>query len=164
MEIMYNQEFVIRNSYLTEIDYASPAAGENVYFRDYPNLIPKGAKDFRFTGVEAYYADVLSFSPNKIALCSLSDLSKMTLTIAVGSDERLYRMPCTNLCTFLNGGFIRKLARLGVTITKSYITFMEAPAVSDRAVCFNWYYDTVMEPPAPAPARPSRPSRPQKRY
>jgi len=140
---MYNQEFTIRNSYLTEIDIAAaPAAGDKLFFKDYPNLTPRNGQKIVFTGVEAYYVDVLNTSPNGIQLMSLTELSKLTVTIAVGANEKLYKMPVTNLCTFLNGGFIRKLNNLEVTITKSYITVNAAGITANRSVCFNWYYET----------------------
>ena len=139
---MYNQEFTIRNSYLTEIDFtAAPTAGDKIFFKDYPNLTNRNGKEIIFTGVEAYYIDVLNTSPNGVQLLSLTELSKLTITIAVGSNEKLYKMPATNLCTFLNGGFIRKLNNLEVTITKCYVTVNAGGITANRAVCFNWYYE-----------------------
>ena len=144
MNAMYNQEFTIRNSYLTEIDMpAAPAAGDKIFFKDYPNLTPRNGRRIFFTGVDAYYVDVLNTSPNGIQLVSLAELSKFTFTIAVGSTERLYKMPATNLVTFLNGGFIRKLNNLEVTITKCYVTCNAAGVTANRAIGFNWYYETA---------------------
>lgn len=144
MNAMYNQEFTIRNSYLTEIDFtASPSAGSKIYFKDYPNLTPRAGSRLIFTGVEAYYVDVLNSSPNQIQLITLAELAKLTFTIAVGSKERLYKMPATNLVTFLNGGFIRKLNNLEVTITKCYVTANASGITANRAVCFNWYYEQI---------------------
>jgi len=141
---MYNQEFVIKNSYLTEIDFAAaPGAGSNIFFKDYPNLTPRNGRRIKFTGVEAYYVDVLNTSPNQIQLVSLAELSKLTLTIAVGSKEKLYKMPVTNLVTFLNGGFIRKLNNLEVTLTKCYVTANAGGILANRSVCFNWYFEYV---------------------
>lgn len=146
MRNMYNQEFVIKNSYLTEIDLqAAPSVGQKIYFKDYPNLTPRGGQKIIFTGVEAYYVDVLAVSPNQIQLVSLADLAKMTFTIAVGSNEVLFKMPCTNLVTFLNGGFIRKLNNLQVTLTKSYVTVNAAGVAANRSVCFNWYYEYAQQ-------------------
>lgn len=143
MRAMYNQEFTIRNSYLTEIDFAAaPTAGEKIFFKDYPNLTPRNGRKIIFTGVEAYYSDFLSTSPNGITVLGLSDVAKLTVTIAVGSTERLYKMPFTNLVTFLNGGFIRKLNNLEVTITKCYVTINAGGIPANRSVCFNWYYET----------------------
>lgn len=139
---MYNQEFTISNSYLTEIDLvSSPAAGDKIFFKDYPNLTPRAGQQLIFTGVEIYYVDVLNTSPNQIQLVSLAELAKFTFTIAVGSQERLYKMPATNLVTFLNGGFIRKLNNLEVTITKCYVTANAAGVTANRSICFNWYYE-----------------------
>lgn len=140
---MYNQEFTIRNSYLTEIDFAAaPAAGDKIFFKDYPNLTNRNGRKIIFTGVEAYYSDFLSTSPNGITVLGLADAAKLTVTLAVGSTERLYKMPVTNLVTFLNGGFIRKLNNLEVTITKCYVTVNAAGIAANRAICFNWYYET----------------------
>lgn len=139
---MYNQEFVIKNSYLTEIDLgAAPGLGAKIYFKDYPNLTPRGGQQIIFTGLEAYYVDVLEFSPNGIQLLTLAELSKLTFTLAVGSNEVMFKMPATNLVTFLNGGFIRKLNNLQVTLTKSYVTVNAAGITANRAVAFNWYYE-----------------------
>lgn len=142
MNAMYNQEFTIRNSYLTEIDFAAaPSAGQKIFFKDYPNLTPRAGQRIIFTGVEAYYKDVLSTSPNGLTLVGLAELATLTVTIAVGSNEKLYKMPVTNLVTFLNGGFIRKLNNLEVTITKCYVTANAAGIAANTAVCFNWYYE-----------------------
>lgn len=141
MRAMYNQEFVISNSYLTEIDFtSSPAVGSKVYFKDYPNLTPRAGQRLIFEGVDVYYFDVLAASPNQVQCISLGELSKLTLTIAVGSNERLYKIPCTNLSTFLNGGFIRKLNSLEVTLTKCYVEAVAAGIAANRSICFNWYY------------------------
>jgi len=141
---MYNQEFTIKNSYLTEIDLgaAAPAIGARIFFKDYPNLVPRGGQRIVFTGVEAYYNDVLDTSPNGVALLTLAELAKLTFTVAVGSNEKLYKIPATNLCTFLNGGFIRKLNELEVTLTKCYVTVNSAGIAANKSVCFNWYYET----------------------
>jgi len=122
---------------------AAPNAGDKLFFKDYPNLTPRNGQKIIFTGVEAYFADVLNTSPNGVQLLTLAELSRLTVTIAVGSNEKLYKMPCTNLCTFLNGGFIRKLNNLQVTITKCYITVNAAGIAANRAICFNWYYETA---------------------
>jgi len=140
---MYNQEFVIKNSYLTEIDLgAAPAQGQKIFFKDYPNLTPRGGQKIVFTGVEAYYVDVLETSPNGVQLVSLAELAKLTFVVAIGSNEVMYKMPATNLVTFLNGGFIRKLNNLQVTLTKCYVTVESPGAITaNRAVAFNWYYE-----------------------
>lgn len=140
---MYNQEFVISNSYLTEIDFnTAPVAGDKLFFKDYPNLTDRNGKNIIFTGVDAYYIDVLRNSPNNIQLVTLTEMAALTLTIAVGADEKLYKIPVTNLCTFLNGGFIRKLNNLKVTITKCYVTCNATGViVANRSICFNWYYE-----------------------
>lgn len=140
---MYNSNFLIENSYLTEIDFgaAAPGAGQQVFFKDYPILTARSGEQKLFTGVEVYYSDVLAVSPNGVPLISLTQLSALTLTIACGSDEKLYKVPVTNLCTFLVGGFIRKLNMLPVTITKCYVTVNSAIIPANTSVCFNWYYE-----------------------
>lgn len=141
MRSMYNQEFTISNSYLTEIDLGAPGAGDRIMFKDYPNLTPRSGRKIIFTGVESYFVDVLNTSPNGVQLLTLAEMAKLTFTIAVGSNEKVYKVPVTNLCTFLNGGFIRKLNNLQVTLTKSYVTVNAAGITANRSICFNWYYE-----------------------
>jgi hypothetical protein len=140
---IYNQEFTIENSYLTEIDFnTAPTAGDKIFFKDYPNLTPRNGQKIVFTGVEAYFDGTLLNSPNGLAVLGLGDCAKLTFTIAVGSTEKIYKMPVTNLITFINGGFIRKLNNLQVTITKSYVTVNAPGILANRSICFNWYYVT----------------------
>ena len=139
---MYNQEFTIKNSYLTEIDFTqAPAAGDKIYFKDYPNLTPRNGQRIIFTGVECYYDQLLAFSPNQIAVNNLANIAKCTLTIAVGSDQKLYQIPLTNLVPFLQGGLIRKLNNLEVTLTKCYVQINQAGISANTSICFNWYYE-----------------------
>lgn len=138
----FNQMFSIENSYLTEIDLgAAPGLGSKIYFQDYPNLTRSVAQGLKFTGVEAYYVDVLNTSPNGVQLVSLAEMAKLTFVIAVGSNQPVYQVPATNLCTFLNGGFIRPLNYLQVNLVKSYVQVMSAGIAANRSICFNWYYE-----------------------
>lgn len=135
-------DFLINRSYLTEIDFdAAPSAGQQFKFKDYPNL-RQGVKGqiLVFTGVEVFYDSTLATSPNNITCITAANLATLTLTIAEGSDEKIDKTPATCLSTFLQGGVVRRINFMPVTLTNCYVTVMSAGIAASRSVCFNWYY------------------------
>lgn len=132
---MYNS-LIIRNSYLAEIQFTlAPANNQRVQFLDIPQL-----RDVDIVGVEAFSASELTISPNGNTM--IANLKGLLLTLCVGSTEKFYQMPCYTLESPNQGGIIREFARIPITLTKSYVTIVDAATITQNySVCFNFYYN-----------------------
>jgi len=142
------ESLIIERSYLTEIilsDTGAPTAGKQFKFKDYPQLT-RGVQGYHLVmvGVDAYVADTLIKSPSGNTVVSLTDASKLVLTIQnTASKEVVYQIPVTTLIAPYNAGRIRKLNNLKVNLTKSAVTVLDTLSANNLAVCFNWYYKFV---------------------
>ena len=142
MQQFSNAQPVIERSYLTEIALgASPGVGQQINFKDYPQLVPRDrATRAIFYGVSCCHSAILATTPNGLPVLSLAECASLTLTIMDGSVERLYKMPAVSLIDSVQGGFIRLLDGIPVNLTKSYVTVMNGTLPANHAAAFNWYY------------------------
>lgn len=127
---------IIHKSYLVEIPIPAPANQQQINFNFIPQL--EGSTIY---GVSAYASPVLSTSPNGATLVSAAGLAAIAVTFAVGDNQDVYLMPCVDLYSPTIGGFIRIFNNKKLNLTKSYITILNAGAITaNQAVCFNFIY------------------------
>jgi len=68
-------------------------------------------------------------------------LTGMVLTLAIGSKEDVYLMPCEDLRPATNSGLIRLFKEKTINFPKSYITILDATGLAvNEALIFNIIY------------------------
>lgn len=127
----------IIRSYLTEVNLgtSTPGNGANINIKDYPQL-----RDIYVTGVEVFSDNVITLSPSGKTV--VSDLKGITLTLVdVFNMEIVYQYPTYDLNPVNVGGFYRDINPFQLQLTKSYITILDAGALSaNESVMINFYY------------------------
>jgi hypothetical protein len=127
----------IVRSYLTEINLgnATPGAGQNINFQDYPQL-----RDVYITGITAFESAQLTTSPAGKAVVSLLTGIAVSLKDIYNMDM-IFQYPAFDLQPSFNGGFYRDFFPFELQLTKSYITILDiAGLAANESVCFNIFY------------------------
>ena len=129
---------IIKNSYLVEVNIATPAIGQRYYFLDVPTL---RAPYVFVSGIEAYTTDQQSKSPLNADVISQLGATGIVVTWAVKESEDVYQMPLFSLIAAYNAGVIREFANKQINLTKSYITILDPTnIVAGESCIFNFYY------------------------
>lgn len=133
---------VIDYSYLAEIKLVNaPAAGQKVPFLDIPQL-RTGTQKIKTIGISCYTRTQLTVTPNSNVTVAL--VTGMVLTLAIGSEEEIYLIPCIDLVSANNAGLIRLLREKEINLPKSYITILDAAGLAvNESVLFNFIYRKV---------------------
>lgn len=132
---------VINFSYLTEIKITNVPAANQVYpFVDYPQL-RLNMQSVKVRGLGCFTETQLLKSPNGNTL--VSQVTGMVLTLQVSdSSQDVFMIPCIDLVSGSNSGLIRMFRDKQINFTKSYITILDATALSqNESVCFNVIYE-----------------------
>ena len=126
---------VIDYSYLAEIKLVNaPAANQKVNFLDIPQI-----RNVKTIGIECFRRADLTISPNSNTVVAV--LTGMVLTLAIGSKEDVYLMPCEDLRPATNSGLIRLFKEKTINFPKSYITILDATGLAvNEALIFNIIY------------------------
>lgn len=127
----------IVRSYLTEINLgnATPGAGQNINFQDYPQL-----RDVYITGITAFESAQLTTSPAGKAVVSLLTGIAVSLKDIYNMDM-VFQYPAFDLQPSFNGGFYRDFFPFELQLTKSYITILDTAGLNaNESVCFNIFY------------------------
>jgi hypothetical protein len=68
-------------------------------------------------------------------------LPSLYVTFVVGEEEKLYRIPVTDLNSNFNQGIIRTFANHKINFTKSYVTINAATSLAaNESLCFSFIY------------------------
>lgn len=129
---------VIDRSYLVEVNLTTVTQGQRYTFQDIPQLRnPK----VLIQGIGAYSADQLGISPNLANVVPAAAAMNLIVTFAVGETEELYQIPYFDLISANNGGLIREFKDKRITLTKSYVTVLDATGLSaGQSAVFNFIY------------------------
>ena len=129
---------IINNSYLVEVNLTTVAAGQRYYFLDVPTL---RAPYIFVQGIEAYNINQVAISPNGFGIVTAAGATGLVVTFAVRETEEVYQLPYFTLISSSNGGMIREFANKQINLTKSYVTVLDATALTaGQSAIFNFYY------------------------
>ena len=85
-------------------------------------------------GFEAFTANQLASTPDRIAVIPAADAPQVSLTLNESSDKRFYRMPYTSLVAALNFGIFRQCEPFQVDWQKSQFEVGGLAITADRAL------------------------------
>jgi hypothetical protein len=125
-----------QKSYLAEINLPSTAVGTQIMFGFIPQL--EGAEIY---GIQSFGRADIHASPNQKTMVPAAGLPSLYVTFVVGEEEKLYRIPVTDLNNNFNQGIIRNFANQKINFTKSYVTINAVTSLTaNESVCFNFIY------------------------
>jgi hypothetical protein len=115
---------------------AGTGPGAAIPFPDQPSL-----NGTSITGVEAYVAEVLAFTPDRTPVLPLADAVLFGVSFNEGSDKRHQNIPITSLVTAAQGGIWHEFQPFKVDYQKSRVHFYGTAATAELvAVPFLVHY------------------------
>jgi len=127
---------IVQKEYLTEINLPVIASGTQVNLGFIPQL--EGAQIY---AIKSFGESDILISPNNKTLVSNAGLASLFVTFVVGEEERLFKLPVTDLNSTYNQGIIRQFNNLKINFTKSYITVNSSTNLTAaESVCFSFIY------------------------
>lgn len=127
---------IAQKTYLVEVNLPSTAVGTQVNFGFIAQL--EGAQIY---GIQSFSADDIGASPNQRPPVPAAGLPSLFVTFVVGEEERLFKIPVTDLNSFFNKGIIRAYNNLKINFTKSYVSVNSATGLTALdSICFQFIY------------------------
>ena len=108
--------------------------GATIPFPDVPELRGK-----RIFGVECYAAPYLAATPDLVACSSLADITKMTLVLRDGIDERVQDIPCATLYPQYVAGIYKQFTPFVVNWQSSFVRIVQT-VTGAQTVAFGVMY------------------------
>lgn len=143
--IIPRNDLAIRRSYQVEVPLNNTGVNARNYFLRNDILNPKGVGSVLFTGMEVYTSDFFAKTETGRDTVSPTDATKLALTLMFKEKEVVYYFPYIGLISALNFGMIRRLNRIQIDLTKSYITILDSGIAANRSAVVNFFFDEKNE-------------------
>jgi len=127
---------IIENTYLVEINLGTLAAQKQINFNFIPQL--EGSLIY---GIQTFSVSDQTTSPNGSSVVSTNGLASINVTFAVGDNQDIFLMPCSDLRSANISGFVRMFANKKLNLTKSYITLNSTGSLNNNeSILFQFLY------------------------
>ena len=127
---------IIENSYLVEINLGTLAAQKQTNF----NFIPQLEGSIIY-GIQTFSATDVTTSPNGSTVVATAGLASINVTFAVGDNQDIFLMSCSDLRSANISGFVRMFANKRLNLTKSFITLNSVTNLNaNESILFQFLY------------------------
>lgn len=144
--IIPRNDLSIRRSYLVEVPIVSTGVGSKPEFQRDNVLNPNTTASVIFTGVEVYTSDFLVKAPSGNAVITPAEAAKLVVTFVWEDNEFVRQEPLIGLIAAVNFGMIRRLDRVRIELTKSYLTVLDAGIGANKSAIFNFFFEEPNRP------------------
>lgn len=138
--IIPRNDLAIVRSYQTELPISNVGIGSVIKFLRNDVLNPNGTGSVEFTGLEVYTKTLFAKGESGNDVISDTDAPKIALTLVYKDVEFIKLFPYTGLISQANFGMIRRLDRVKIDLTKSYITVLDSGIPANTSCIFNWFF------------------------